>query len=172
MNLRHSSRRQQTPPTSTHLTLHLAYSTTVLQTRNLSGIIAAHCYRPDALPAAQPTVSKHWQQKLNKYSKNAHWTTLDIIKKISANANKTISLTYSSLGTLCTTCIDINNIEPGICTSNCINKRRLFVQPTTTVLRPLYRITCIRQHHPPSQLRNRDFVGVNFYCLHALANGI
>ena len=35
-----------------------------------SGLISAHLhhppffYRPDALPAAQPTVSKHWRQKL------------------------------------------------------------------------------------------------------------
>jgi len=28
-------------------------------------------YRPDALPAAQPTASKHWRQK--------HWLTLSII---------------------------------------------------------------------------------------------
>jgi len=39
---------------------------------------------------------------------------------------------------------------------------------TTTILRPLYRSTCVSWH---LQLRTEGFVGAKFYCLHALADG-
>jgi len=39
---------------------------------------------------------------------------------------------------------------------------------TSTVLRPLYRTTCINRH---PQLRSGRFVRAKFHCLHALADG-
>jgi len=37
---------------------------TLLQTDNHASIHHSVCYRPDALPAAQPTASKHWRHTL------------------------------------------------------------------------------------------------------------
>ena len=51
-------------------------------------------------------------------------------------------------------------------------RKKFFVQcttTTTTVLRPLYRSTCVSRHF---QLRTAGhFVGSKFYCPHALADG-
>ena len=44
---------------------------TLLQTDNHANTSSLNFYRPDALPAAQPTVSKHWRQiDVQKYAKN------------------------------------------------------------------------------------------------------
>ena len=48
---------------------------TSLQTDNHTSTPPLSFYRPDALPAAQPTVSKHWRQK--------HWSTVSV-----PNSNK------------------------------------------------------------------------------------
>ena len=45
---------------------HMKTICTLLQTDNHTNTSSLNFYRPDALPGAQPTVSKHWRQKNNK----------------------------------------------------------------------------------------------------------
>jgi len=49
--------------------------------------------------------------------------------------------------------------------SNQHRPQTTYSKPTTTVLQPLYRSTCMSQH---LQLRTGDFVGAKLYCPHAL----
>ena len=58
---------------------------------------------------------------------------------------------------------------PFNCRTCCLQSSNLFRNTTTTaVLRPLHRSTCVSRH---LQLRAEDFVGAQFYCPHALADG-
>jgi len=49
---------------------HMQITGTLLQTDNHTSTSPLSFYRPDVLPAAQPTASNHSRQKLNLNSKN------------------------------------------------------------------------------------------------------
>jgi len=56
---------------------HMQIIRTLLQTDNHTSTSPLSCYRPDALPATQPTVSKHWrhyflQLPTNKVTSTCH----------------------------------------------------------------------------------------------------
>ena len=51
-------------------------------------------YRPDALPAAQPTASKHWRQKANKKPDNADITYTHINRTFSSQIIFNLILFY------------------------------------------------------------------------------
>jgi len=49
---------------------------TLLQTDNHTSNPPLSFYRPDALPAAQPTASKHWRQLVSQVIQNILWIFL------------------------------------------------------------------------------------------------
>ena len=57
------------------LLVHVQTICTSLQTDNHTNTSLLNFYRPDALPDAQPTVSKHWRQKALK----ANYVTVEIV---------------------------------------------------------------------------------------------
>jgi len=63
--------------------LHLA------QTHKHSSIPPLSFYRPDALPATQPTVSKHWRQNLllNDHVKKLHLQCFDAVCWVAGRAS-------------------------------------------------------------------------------------
>jgi len=55
---------------------HVQIICTSLQSDNHSSTPPFSFYRPDTLPATQPTASKHWRQLLHSCTKNHIWRIL------------------------------------------------------------------------------------------------
>jgi len=67
---------------------HMQIICTLLQTDNHTNTSSLNFYRPDALPYAQPTVSKHWRHKRctqNAQSKHSAVTDKDIVMRLRQN---------------------------------------------------------------------------------------
>jgi len=69
---------------------------TLLQTDNHASTSPLSFYRPDALPAAQPTASKHWRYKPCTNS----WTNWDIASKQTHRGQSSQVLQWVQIGTI------------------------------------------------------------------------
>jgi len=75
---------------------HMQVSTS-LQTDNHDNTPPLSFYRPDALPAAQPTASKYWRHKVSPYS----WVKITILLTISVMSFSTAPSSSSLSSTVC-----------------------------------------------------------------------
>ena len=84
-----------------HLQLGHMQVCTSLQTDNHASIPPLSFYRPDALPAAQPTVSKHWLKyntiHYNKSIYNAHAVSQRAVYEVQAVAHTQNKCVYKHL---------------------------------------------------------------------------
>ena len=108
---------------------------TLLQTDNHASTIPLVFYRPDALPAAQPTVSKHWRQSsYEKYNEMVQGSNKNLFS-IEINLNSRLTRCPGGGETICPPADGSSTVAyrfAAICVSPWIRKsRRIYVRPRT-----------------------------------------
>ena len=147
----------------------------LLQTDNHASTPPLSFYRPDALPAAQPTASKHWRKPAPHL---IIYGSLDPPSGTSIGAASFVGLTLTVVANNHTdmhlhhaTSVTVGHVYALLAASlviaelqfSCLRLCAVYqIQQPLPFLRPLYRSTWVRCH---LQLRTGAFVGAKFYCL-------
>jgi len=104
--------KQETSEWQWHQLGHMQVCTS-LQTDNHASTLPLSFYRPDALPAAQPTASKHWRQ-----STHTHIHIQFVLTLLALSGSQTPILSPSNLSALHFVWrLQFNDASPKICNS-------------------------------------------------------
>jgi len=103
---------------------HMQIICILLQTANHASTLSCHFYRPDALPAIQPTAWKHWRQTFCVYWKLPNQTTYpDVIPCkffdiMQSNFTTQIQICFHILSIFCPTSVGILSDDTGVLSLN------------------------------------------------------